>query len=471
MKLKNKITPENLLYLFIVLCPIFDIASYWFRNIFNTEISITTVLRPIIPAVLGLYIFIKANKKEKIFFLIIGVIYLLYAGVHLLVSKNMFMDCAYGTINNEAQYVLNYTFLIIYFVIYNYIFVYRNKENVDSSKFEKLKNCIAIMAFTYVVSIVLAIITKTSEYTYIETDTGYKGWIAQGNSLSAILIMSMFVLLSDIKNAKWKKFYIITIASIAIYLLFVIGTRAALIGACLAIFMFIITEIIFSRNKKAIIIATVLIVICGSLVAIFGSNTLIRRKQMKEENYNIVDSATGEIGTMTGDMLDLKNNILADNVPEGYMTDAQKQSVLDLYKFSQEHNLEGTDTRTQQLMYNIYLVKNQKNILTLLFGNGYKSNVGEMVMENELASIPLNFGIIGCILYIGPFVGFLLYSAVVALKNKKIQNAQYVMLQSALLLALILSWFSGYVLFSMSCMIVMAVISTLIHQKIRENKE
>ena len=137
MKLKNKITPENLLLLFIILCPIFDIASYWFRNIFHTEFSIATILRPIIPAGLGLYIFAKANKKEKIFFAIIGASYVLYAIAHLLVSKNMFMDCAYGTINNEAQYVLNFTFLIIYFVIYNYIFVYRKKDHIDKSNFEK----------------------------------------------------------------------------------------------------------------------------------------------------------------------------------------------------------------------------------------------------------------------------------------------------------------------------------------------
>lgn len=466
MKIKNELTAQNLLCLFIILCPIFDIASYVFRNIFKTEISVSTVLRPVIPVVIGIYIFIKANKKQKIIFAITGMVYLTYAIIHLLVSKNMFMDCAYGTIKNEAQYVLNFTFLIIYFIIYNYVYIFNNKSKKDIVEFERLKNSIAIMAFIYIVSIVLAILTNTSEYTYIETNTGYKGWIAQGNSLSAILIMSIFILLSDIKNAKWKKFYKLAIIIITIYLLFFIGTRAALIGACLAIFMYIFTEAMFSRNKKAIITATVLIIIGGVFLSVFGSNTIIRRKQMQKEKYTIIDKSTGEVGTMTGDMLDLKNNILADKVPEGYMTEAQKQAVLDLYEYSQKHNLAGNDTRTQQLMYNYYLVKNQKNLLTLLLGNGYKSNVGEMVMENELASIPLNFGIIGCFLYVGPFVGLLIYSAIFALKNKAVLDAEYIMLQSALVIALVLSWFSGYVLFAMSSMIIIAVVTTFINNRI-----
>lgn len=463
MNIKTRLTVPNLLTIFIILCPIFDISSYIFKNIFKTEISISTVLRPIIPVIIGLYIFVKANKKEKIIFVIIGTIYASYAIAHLVVSKNMFMGCAYGTIKNEVQYVINFTFLIIYFVIYNYIYI----KTENNKEFEKIKDSVAIMACIYIVSIILAIITKTSEYTYVVTNTGYKGWIAQGNSLSAILIMSMFILLSNLKKTQFKKLYISTIIITTIYLFFVIGTRAALIGACIALFMYIITEIIFSRNKKVIAITTVLLVIGGTFVAIFGSNTITRRKQIQRDKYTIIDKSTGEVGTMTGDMLDLKNNILANNVPEGYMTEAQKQAVLDLYEFSQKHNLAGNDTRTQQLMYNFYLVKNQKNLLTLLFGNGYKSNVGEMVMENELASIPLNFGLIGCILYVGPIAIVLLHSVIFALKNKKILNAEYIMCQSALFLALVLSWFSGYVLFSMSCMIMIAVLTTLINNKIK----
>ena len=43
-------TMENLLCFFIIICPILDVSSFVFRNIFNTNISISTFVRPIIPA-------------------------------------------------------------------------------------------------------------------------------------------------------------------------------------------------------------------------------------------------------------------------------------------------------------------------------------------------------------------------------------------------------------------------------------
>ena len=38
--IKEKITMQNALCLFVILCPIFDIASFLFRNAFSTNISI-----------------------------------------------------------------------------------------------------------------------------------------------------------------------------------------------------------------------------------------------------------------------------------------------------------------------------------------------------------------------------------------------------------------------------------------------
>ena len=49
----------------------------------------------------------------------------------------------------------------------------------------------------------------------------------------------------------------------------------------------------------------------------------------------------------------------------------------------------------------------------MLFGNGFKTNFREMVMENELASLILNFGILGFILYVAPLIIVL----VIATKN------------------------------------------------------
>ena len=65
-KIKQIFNVENILYLFIIICPVLDMLSFIFRNIFNTNISPSTILRPIIPMAIILYIFLKDKIKIKL---------------------------------------------------------------------------------------------------------------------------------------------------------------------------------------------------------------------------------------------------------------------------------------------------------------------------------------------------------------------------------------------------------------------
>ena len=56
-------TIENILCVFIIICPILDIASFLFRQYFNTNISISTFIRPIIPIIAVIYIFFKDKNN------------------------------------------------------------------------------------------------------------------------------------------------------------------------------------------------------------------------------------------------------------------------------------------------------------------------------------------------------------------------------------------------------------------------
>ena len=68
---KNKIiTLENLLCLFIIICPILDVASFLFRNYFNTSLSISTILRPLIPTGVMIYVFFKERQKIKLYIIL-----------------------------------------------------------------------------------------------------------------------------------------------------------------------------------------------------------------------------------------------------------------------------------------------------------------------------------------------------------------------------------------------------------------
>ena len=473
---------SKILLLFIMLSPVFDIISFLFRNKFDSKISISTFIRPIIPVFVAIYIFFTANKKNKKIFISLATIYILYAIIHLIIAKKLFTGCSDGTIINETQYIFNFTFLVIDLIIYLYTFIYEGKIKGKAKINSSISNSMLIMVAIYLITIFVSIITKTSSFTYIETKTGYKGWIESGNSLSAILVISLFIILPNINFSNWKnkskKIKAIEITKVLIvvcdfaYLTTILGTRTGLIGAFLAVFCYIIVESIFNKNKKIIYCGIIFMIVGVTAISMFGSKTLKRRAQMKQSQFTIIDKSTGEIGNMTGDMLDIKNKIIDGTIEQGFMSEPQKQATLDLYKYAKKHNIAGNDTRRQQLIYNVFLVKHQKNLLYILFGNGFKTNFREMVMENELASLILNFGILGFILYVAPLIIVLVIATkniicniINLIKFKNIAKARdkkkQIMYQFALALVLILSWLSGYVLFATSSMIVISSVVIL----------
>ena len=472
-KLKQ-IKIEHIIYFYIIICPILDIASFVFRNSFNTNISISTFVRPIIPITLAIYIFIKANKENKIILSGIGAVYVIYGIIHLAVTKTFLTGCSYGGIVQELQYVVNYTFLIFNLVVFYYVFINKNwRTDNKESKIEKVVNLrvsILIMCAIYILSIYIAILTGTSSYTYEEEQIGFKGWIESGNSLSAILCISTFLILPLIKDKKYRIPTIIVLILVGIFLVALIGTRVGLLGFFIAIAVFITLEVFFSKNKIAII-GFILLAVAVITVGLVGSNTLERRSQMNESQYEIIDEATGEVGHMTGDMLDIKNSILDGTLEDGFMSEAQQNAVLKLNEYTTIHNIEGNNTRKQQLMYNFYLKKKKKSILGILFGNGFEANFREMVMENELASLLFNFGIFGFLLYAGPFLAILIYAIIDVIKRlKKKLDTSYLMAISALGLLIILSYLSGYIFFNSSLIAIISVVCILILDSINKEK-
>lgn len=217
--IKEKITVENILCLFIILCPILDMASFLFRNTFGTSFSPSTFIRPIIPLAIIIYLFFKEKIKIKLKLVIAGLVYGIYAIIHLVLFQIHVTDNAYSGITHELQYLVNYTFMILNLFLYIYIF-----KNKDTSK---LKKSVAIAMAIYVGSIYLAIITKTSSSTYIEK-MGYKGWFESGNSIGSILILSLFLVLDMVKDKRYRYGIIVLIAFAGIYLTTLLGTRVGL---------------------------------------------------------------------------------------------------------------------------------------------------------------------------------------------------------------------------------------------------
>ena len=468
-KIKDKINIENILCFFIIICPILDMLSFIFRNVFNTKISPSTIIRPIIPIVVMIYLFFKKDKKFKTYTFLGFVLFGIYAIVHLYLFTKVKTGSSYSGIVHEAQYIVNYSFMILNLFLFIYVFKDKNTN--------KLKSSILFAACIYVGSIYLSLITHTSSYTYLEEQMGYKGWFESGNSVGAILILTMFIYINYIKDKKYRKVVIPLLVSLGLFLMFLIGTRVGLLGFILVMSLYIIVEIFYSLlhnkkiNKKIVGIGGSIIVIISIGVVIFGSTTLERRKHLKDIESDILDENQLGNSHITGDLLEIKNKIDKEELEEGFMDEAQKKSIIDLYNTANSMNISNNDQRMQQLIYNIALIKNQNNLGLILFGNGYVANFRELILEMEIPAFLLNFGLIGFTLYFIPFLSIFVYGLWTGIKNIKKIDDEYIIYELASGFTFALSFFSGYTFFNSSSMIIIVVINTLLINKIYKMKK
>lgn len=468
MKIKERINIENILCFFIIICPILDMLSFIFRNAFNTNISPSTILRPIIPIIVIIYLFFKNDKKLKINIVLVFFILGIYGVIHLLFFAKVKTGSSYSGVIHEAQYIVNYSFMILNLLLY--IYVFKDKST------EKLKKSMLYAACIYVGSIYISIITHTSSYTYWEEQMGYKGWFESGNSVGAILLLTMFVYINFIKEKKYRKIVIPLLLLLGIFLMFLIGTRVGLLGFILVVSIYIVVEVFYSLlhnkrvNKRIVGIGTGLIVGISICVVIFGSTTLERRKHLKEIENDIADENLKANSHITGDLLYIKNKIEKNELEDGYMSDAQKKSIMDLYDTANSMKISNNDQRMQQLIYNIALVKNQKSLRLIMFGNGYVANFRELILEMEIPAFLFNFGLIGFCLYFVPFLSIFVYGLWIGLKNIKKIDDEYILYELASGFTFALSFFSGYTFFNSSSMIVIVVINALLINKIYKLK-
>lgn len=466
----KNIKVENILCIFIILCPILDIVSFGYRNIFHTNLSPSTIIRPIIPILVSIYLFFKKDKKFKIYTLVIGIIYLVYGVLHLVVFQNTITGSSYSTVIHEAQYIINYSFMILN--LFAYITVFR-----DSLKGKKLSVSVLIASAIYILSIYIAILTKTSSNTYIEEGIGYKGWFESGNSIGAILILSLFIIINDIKDKKYKKFVIPIILLEGIFLTTLLGTRVGVLGFIFIIITYVLAQTMGNIiqkgkvNKKTIAIGIASICSIILVMITIGSMTIQRRKHLQEIEKNIIDVKNQQESHITGSLLEIKEKIENGTLEDGYMNEQQKQSIIELYNIANQWKIKNNDQRMQQLIYNAVLIKNQHNPIYILLGNGYVSNFRELVLEMEIPAFLFNFGIVGFVLYFVPFLAIWIYSIYQGIKNRKKIDANYLILSIGCGFVFALSFFAGYTFFNSSNMMIIIVLNTLLINKVKQMKE
>lgn len=453
--MKKKFSKENLLYLFLILSPIFDLFSSLFKYL-NFSYTPSTFLRPIIPVILIIFIFFKDKLMRKKIF-IASLIYVLYAFIHLYLYSNIIRGISYGGIIHEAQYIVNYTYLV--FTLFLFIYVFKNKDD------SKLKDLVLYSSMIYIFSIYISIITNTSLSSYTEA-LGYKGWFNTSGAVGSLLVLSLFVILTNfIKNKKNILFKILYSFLIVCYLCFLIGSRIGLLGSIIAIVSLIFSNIFFNKKiniKKYFPYIISIIIVFIISFTIVGSYTLERRaylNRIKDKEIHIAY-----------DVLDVRNNIKDKKVKTNYVTKEQAKSIESLYKYANKAKLSNINLRKQQLIYHSYLYIYQKNMLLKLFGNGYLANFGCLTLEMETIALIYNFGIFGFVLYLVPFLSIFIYGLYMGIKNIKKIDSEYVMYLSGILTSYLISLFAGHTYFNTSVMPIIIILHVLLLNKILDIK-
>lgn len=513
---KKSFYAENLICLFIILNPILDIISFLVRNHFSdnpeTTSSITALIRPIIPMILSIYIFIKTSNESKRKLLLLAFVYLLYIVEHMLICLDSFKTWSYGTPMRELSFLINYTFFILTIIIFKSIIGFDSKLRIAKQSKDiierKVSNSVVIALAIYIVSIFISIITRTSSYTYTEVDIGYKGWIESGNSLSIFLIVAFGFLLSMIEIPKKKDgilcllaYAILAIATM-IYLVFLMGTRVGLYGTFIILAFWSILKLIIDKNIKLFIIGVLVITILMGCVYKFGTATFNRRSQLEQASQDSIEAHAIEINNeeiieskektkeiiendegknhVTKDIGDVHDKIKRNDVPNGYMTIPQKESIKKLYEEANQKQLDRNDNRSQQLIYHINLVKQEGDVYKVFFGNGFQTPPGELVLEKEFFALLFNFGICGFLLFYSPILIVLIWAIVKILKFifknrkenllkviRKVSSENYMKI-FLITLVVALSIAIGYILFNVSNSTLIATIIILLYNKLKE---
>lgn len=462
----RKPTRQDLLYLFILISPILDICSSLFRF---GNYSISLFLRPVIPLLLLIYITIT-DKKVRKYIIGGGIIYCIYAIFHLLIFKNLITDFSYGNLIYEASYLCNYTYLI--FTLFLFLYLFRSLL-----EFDKLKKCFVIYVAFYIISIYVAIITNTSYTTYME-GTGYRGWYNTGGAVGSILIGSLFILLPYLfKKKNYLFIKLLLVASIIFYLTFLLGTRVGLLGSIIVLICYFVFHLIYSfihstkMNKKMLLVGIISFIVLVIGCSVIGSESLKRRAELEELNGKIPGTDSTQVIYMAYDLVELKEKLDNKELDKKYMLEEQKQALFELDRYSTIHELKSTSLREQQLLYHHFLYHNQKDISLKLVGNGYLTNMGMLTLEMEIIALWYNFGIIGFLLFIGPFLALFCYSVYQGIKYYKQVDVSYMMLVSGCFMTYMISIMAGHTYFNTSVMIVIILLHTFLYKKARNLKK
>lgn len=238
-KLKQKLTIQNFIIVFIILQPIIDIITGLSVEYFHPVVTIGIVIRTIFMAFLVLLGLIKADKKYKLWMIGYYAILFIYMTVFLI---NSYINNGTNLIFLQVKGLIKNFYLPI--IIVSLIPIFK-KYNIKIDK--KVLNTTLII---YALTICICSFTNFSFPTYKERDkAGTVGLFYSGNEIGAILcILSPFLFVEFAKRKLKILDYLYLL--LVIYAILQVGTKVPYFGLIILIMVIILACIVKGKIDK-----------------------------------------------------------------------------------------------------------------------------------------------------------------------------------------------------------------------------
>lgn len=480
-------TIKNLLILFLIVQPIFDL------NLFYGSIS--TLIRVFFVVLFFLYYFIKSNNKKKYLLLIYPILISIYFIFHHLNALN-FTSLVPGNFNysifQEALYFVK--------MICPYLLIYSLFKSEISKKeiFFVIKTLVLIISLIIIISNLFLFSYGTysdmkikanffewfnpnSTYTY--QDLASKGLFEAANQISATLLMFLpFALHLALENR--TKSNILTLFCNILGLLF-LGTKVAVLGIAI-VFIYTCGIYIFINRKFKNL--SLVIILVGIYICLLPFNPTFLRMS---ENKQVIEASSNSI-TTEDKTTPISNNMeksqqnneeslsrnsveyKKDNILKNYVqNNINENFILNRYPYEYDvdfwydiinsNNPLKADYRflEEAMVKRVISINNNK--FDILFGITYTRVQNIFNIEKDFVMQYYSLGIIGLILVFSPYFIMLLYWFFKTLFNK-LKNLEIlsVLAFTTTCMIFFVAYYSGNLLNSLGFGIYLAIIVNLL---------
>lgn len=222
--LLNNINTDNLIYLFILFCPIYDVFLYFFKN---QNLKILNNLPLILMSLILIIDILKKNNSEKDEYKNIKII-TIFTIIILFLFKNF-------------KNILEYNNAIFLLICLNLMY-----SEFKEKRTEKLSLAINYSGFIYLFFTIFAMLTNTGNF-YINKITfrkSYFGWFDNIDEVGLLFMMFLPFLVNFLKNKREQTLIYLEIAGIFIYLSIIIYQKKFLVSSVSFFLIYVIFKFI-----------------------------------------------------------------------------------------------------------------------------------------------------------------------------------------------------------------------------------